>query len=111
IDAGGSVEETGQQWQSARRVPLHQRGSVRLAIDAASASEGDAASSSSMRKAAALWVATLLTLGLVGVLGYTQWWIPREQAQQRAQVEHEHCLQEMKVYSGKRNDKARLDQC
>ena len=81
------------------------------ANDAASASEGDAASSSAVRKTAALWVATLLTLGLVGVLGYTQWWIPREQAQQRAQVEHEHCLQEVKVYLGKRSYKARLDQC
>ena len=80
------------------------------ASDAASTSEGAAASSSG-RKTAALLVATLFTLGSVGALGYTQWWIPREQAQQRAQVTYEHCLEEVKVYLGKHSYPGRLAQC
>ena len=51
------------------------------ASDAAPTSE-DAAAPPSGRRTTALLVATLFTLGSVGALGYTQWWIPREQAQQ-----------------------------
>ena len=80
------------------------------ANDAASTS-GDAVASSSGRTTAAVWVSTLLTLGLVGALGYTQWWIPREEAQQMAQVKHQHCLEEVKVYVGKRSYAGRLAQC
>ena len=72
---------------------------------------GGAEASTSGRKTAAFWVATVLTLGLVGALGYTQWWIPREQAQQVAKVKHQHCLQEVKVYLGKRSYASRLAQC
>lgn len=81
------------------------------ANDAASTS-GDAATSSSGRRTTALWVATLLTLASVGALGYTQWWVPREQAQQQmAQVNYEHCLEEVKVYLGKDSYTGRLAQC
>lgn len=80
------------------------------ASEAAPASEG-AAASSSASKAPAILLATLLTLGSVGVLGYTQWWIPREQAQQAAQMQYEHCLGEVKAYKGKHSYKARLAQC
>ena len=79
------------------------------ASDAAPAS-GDAAASSG-RKGAALVVTMLLTLGAAGVLGYTQWWVPREQAQQIAQVKYEHCLNEVKAYQGKKTYKVRLAQC
>ena len=79
--------------------------------DAVSTS-GGAAAPSSGGKTAALWVATLLTLGSVGALGYTQWWIPREHAQQQmAQVKYEHCLEEVKVYLGKPSYTGRLTQC
>jgi hypothetical protein len=77
--------------------------------DAAPAS-GDAASSSG-GKGAAFLLATLLTLGSVGVLGYTQWWVPREQAQEVAKVKYEHCLVEVKVYRGKHSYANRLAQC
>lgn len=80
------------------------------ASDAASASE-DAAAPPSGRKTAALLVATVFTLGSVGALGYTQWWVPREEAQQRAQVTYEHCLDEVKVYLGKHSYAGRLAQC
>ena len=59
---------------------------------------------------AALVVAVLLALGLVGAVGYTQWWVPREQAQQVARL-HDHCLVEVKAYLGKHSYKARLAQC
>jgi hypothetical protein len=77
--------------------------------DAGSASETGAASSG--RKGTAFLVATLLMLGCAGVLGYTQWWVPREQAQQNAKVAYEHCLKEVKVYKGKHSYKDRLAQC
>ena len=67
--------------------------------------------SSSGGRHAALVVAMLLTLGLVGVLGYTQWWVPREQAQQVARLNYDHCLVEVKAYRGKHSYKARLAQC
>lgn len=78
----------------------------------AASTSGDAAASSSGRNSAALLVATLLTLGTVGAVGYTQWWVPREQAQQQmAQVKYEHCLEEVKVYLGKPSYQGRLSQC
>lgn len=87
--------------------------------EAASPSPGDAASTSgdvaahpSGRKTAPLLMATLLTLASVGALGYTQWWVPREQAQQQtAQANYEHCLDEVKVYVGQPSHPARLAQC
>ena len=79
------------------------------ANDAAPASGETAAASGS--KGAAFLVAMLLTMGAGGVLGYTQWWVPREQAQQTAQVKYEHCLTEVQVYRGKHSYKARLAQC
>ena len=69
------------------------------------------ATTSSGMKSAALFMATLVLLGCVGVLGYTQWWIPREQAQQAAKVKYEHCLKEVKVYKGKHSYQDRLAQC
>ena len=75
------------------------------------ATPGDAEESSSGRKTAALLLATLLTLGVAGALGYTQWWLPREQAEQAAQLKYEQCLQEVKVYRGKKSYKGRLAQC
>ena len=80
------------------------------ASDAAPTSE-DAAAPPSGRRTTTLLVATLFTLGSVGALGYTQWWIPREKAQQRAQVTYEHCLDEVKVYLGKHSYASRLAQC
>lgn len=84
---------------------------VSPAGEAAPASEGAPASSSATGKAPAVLLATLLTLGSVGVLGYTQWWIPREEAQQIAKVQYEHCLGEVKAYKGKHSYQARLAQC
>jgi hypothetical protein len=69
------------------------------------------AAPSSGKKTTAFLVATLLTLGSVGVLGYTQWWIPREEAQQIAKVKYAQCLEEVKVYKGKKSYKGRLAQC
>jgi uncharacterized protein HemX len=72
---------------------------------------GDAEASPSGGGTAALVVAVLLALGLAGAVGYTQWWVPREQARQVAQLQHEHCLVEVKAYLGKHSYKARLAQC
>lgn len=80
------------------------------ASDAASTPDG-AAPSTSGRKTAALLLTTLLTLGAAGALGYTQWWVPREEAQQAAKVKYAHCLEEVKVYRGKHSYKGRLAQC
>ena len=79
------------------------------ANEAAPASGETAAASGS--KGAAFLLAMLLTVCAAGVLGYTQWWVPREQAQQTAQVKYEHCLTEVSVYRGKHSYKARLAQC
>lgn len=62
-------------------------------------------------KTTAFLLATLLTLGSVGILGYTQWWVPRVEAQQVAKVKYQHCLEEVKVYKGKKSYKGRLAQC
>ena len=80
-----------------------------FAGDGASTSE-EAATSTSGKKTAGRWVAALLTLGLVGALGYTQWWVPREQAR-TAQVKYEICLEEVKTYLGKPSYDSRLAQC
>ena len=72
---------------------------------------GGAEASPSGAGTAALLVAVLLALGLAVAVGYTQWWVPREQAQQVAQLQHEHCLVEVKAYLGKHSYKARLAQC
>jgi hypothetical protein len=53
---------------------------------------------------------TLLTLGSVVVLGHTQWWVPREQARQKAQVTYEHCLDEVQVSAGTHSHHDRLAQ-
>lgn len=71
----------------------------------------EAEPTTSGKKTAALLLAMLLTLGVAGALGYTQWWVPREQAQQAAQLKYEQCLQEVKVYRGKKSYKGRLAQC
>ena len=76
---------------------------------AAPPSEGAAALPSG-KKTAALFMATLVLLGSVGALGYTQWWIPREEAK-RAQVTYEHCLDEVEVYVGTHSYASRLAQC
>src|SRR5690349_4360573 len=90
---------------------------TRVLDEAASPTKGDPASTaagkpaSSGVKALAIFVVTLLVLGSAAFMGYTQWWVPREQAQQRAQVEHQHCLQDVKVYKHKKSYKSRLAQC
>ena len=76
-----------------------------------SATPEDAEATSGGKKTAAVLLATVLTLGATGALGYTQWWIPREQAQQAAQLRYEQCLQDVKVYRKKHSYKARLAQC
>jgi len=76
---------------------------------AASASGG--AATSSAGKSTAMALATLLALASGGALGYTQWWLPRQEAQQVAQVKYEHCLKEVKVYRGKHSYEDRLAQC
>ncbi|HET7822689.1 MAG TPA: hypothetical protein VFL10_14295 [Ornithinibacter sp.] len=86
---------------------------TRLFSDAAVATREEAPSSpsSSGKKAAAVLMAMLLTLGVAGALGYTQWWIPRQEAQQTAQLKYEQCLREVKAYRHKHSYKARLAQC
>ena len=83
---------------------------VSPSVDDTAATSADAAPSSG-KKTTAFLVATLLTLGSVGVLGYTQWWIPREEAQQIAKVKYAQCLEDVKVYKGKKSYKGRLAQC
>lgn len=78
--------------------------------DATATTDGAAAKPTGARTTALL-LATLLSLGSVAAWGYTQWWVPREQAQQSAQVSYERCLEEVKVYVGKRNYPDRLAQC
>lgn len=73
--------------------------------------EADGAAPGSGSKTTAFLLATLLTLGSVGLLGYTQWWVPREEARQVAKVKYERCLEEVKVYKGKKSYKGRLAQC
>ncbi len=80
------------------------------ANDAAS-TPGEAEASSSGRRQRRSGSRRCSSLGLVGALGYTQWWIPREEARQMAQVKHQHCLEEVKVYLGKRGYAGRLAQC
>jgi predicted negative regulator of RcsB-dependent stress response len=65
----------------------------------------------SARRSAALVLATMLLLGCSVVLGYTQWWVPREQARQVAQVKYDRCLEDVKVYRGKASYPDRLAQC
>ena len=78
----------------------------------AEASSDSASVAPSGRKTAPLLLATLLTLGVAAPLVYTQWWVPREQAQQQiAQLQHELCLEEVKVYLGKPSHAGRLAQC
>jgi len=103
IDAGGSVEET----RSAMTITE----AAFRAVSEAAAPPGDAEATSSGSKAVALVVAILLALGAAAALGYTQWWVPREQAQQTAQLKYEQCLQEVKAYKGKRGYQARVTQC
>lgn len=79
-------------------------------IEAASPT-GTKAASSSGKKGAALLVATVLTLGATGALGYTQWWAPRQEAQQVAQAKYQTCLDEVKVYEGTDSYQSRVDQC
>ena len=80
-------------------------------VSGSSAAPEDAAAPSSGKKGTAILVAMLLALGAAGALGYTQWWVPREQAQQTAQVKYEQCLREVKAYRGKHSYKARVAQC
>lgn len=84
--------------------------SVSPSVDDTAATSPDTPPSSG-KKTTAFLVATLLTLGSVGVLGYTQWWIPREEAQQIAKVKYAQCLEDVKVYKGKKSYKGRLAQC
>jgi len=81
------------------------------AVSEPAAPPADAEATSSGSKAVALVVAIVLALGAAAALGYTQWWVPREQAQQTAQLKYEQCLQEVKVYRGKHGYKARVAQC
>jgi predicted negative regulator of RcsB-dependent stress response len=79
--------------------------------DDTAATEADGAAPTSGSKTTAFLLATLLTLASVGLLGYTQWWVPREEAQQVAKVNYQRCLEEVKVYKGKKSYKGRLAQC
>ena len=111
IDAGGSVEETGRQWQSARRyrapsAKQRPRPPARRHLPQKALQPPPPGG-----RPQRILLTTLLTLGSVGLLGYTQWWIPREEAQQTAQLQYEHCLGEVKAYKGKHSYKARLAQC
>ena len=81
------------------------------ASDAASTSEGAAAAPPSESRTTAILLGMLLVLVAAGALGYTQWWIPLEKAQQRAQVTYEHCVEEVQVYLGKHSYAGRLAQC
>ncbi len=78
--------------------------------EAAPPSEGKAASPSGAKKVAIL-VATVLTLGSVGGLGYTQWWAPKQEAQEVARVAYDRCLDEVKAYEGTASYDDRLTQC
>ena len=79
-------------------------------IEAASPAGTEAASTSG-KKGAALVLATVLTLGAAGAWGYTQWWTPRQEAQQAAQAKYQTCLDEVKVYEGTASYQSRVDQC
>lgn len=78
--------------------------------EAVSPADGQAASPSG-RKGAALLVATVLTLGSAGAWGYLQWWEPRQQTQQVAQVKYDRCLEEVKAYVGTASYPDRVSQC
>ncbi len=65
----------------------------------------------SARKGAAIVVATVLTLGSAGAWGYTQWWVPGQQAQQVAQEKLDRCLDEVQAYMGTDGYAARVSQC
>ena len=77
----------------------------------AAAPAGTEAASSSGRRGAALVVATVLTLGAAGAWGYTQWWAPRQEAQQAAEAKYQTCLDEVQVYAGTDSYQTRVDQC
>ncbi len=72
---------------------------------------GDAAAPASGKRSAALFLATVLTLGAGGAWGYTQWWVPRQEAEQAAQVFYGRCIDEVKAYKGKHSYETRLSQC
>jgi hypothetical protein len=78
--------------------------------EAASPSGGKAAPRSGARKVAVL-VATVLTLGSVGGVGYTQWWVPKQEAQEVARVAYDRCVDEVKAYEGTASYTDRLNQC
>lgn len=78
--------------------------------EAAPPSDGKAASPSRTKKVAIL-VATVLTLGSVGGLGYTQWWVPQQEAQEVARVAYDRCVDEVKAYEGTASYTDRLSQC
>ena len=53
----------------------------------------------------------VLTLGSVGGLGYTQWWVPQQEAQEVARVAYDRCVDEVKAYEGTASYTDRLNQC
>ena len=79
-------------------------------VEAPSPTSSEGASRSGRRRLALL-VATVLTLGSVGGWGYTQWWVPQQQAEQAAQVKYDRCLDEVKVYEGTASYPGRVSQC
>ena len=77
----------------------------------AAAPSGTEAAAPSSRKSLVFLLATVLLLGAVAAWGYTQWWVPRQEAQQAAQVKYELCLDEVKAYVGQPSHADRVAQC
>jgi uncharacterized protein HemX len=87
-------------------------GSVAVPGTAAAAPADNEAAQRTGKKGGALLAAVLLVLLVAaGVWGYTQWWAPRQEAQQAAQLKYNHCLDEVKAYAGTPSYEGRLAQC
>ncbi len=77
----------------------------------AAAPSGAEAAAPSSRKGLVFLLAAVLILGAVAAWGYTQWWVPRQEAQQAAQVKYQLCLDEVTAYVGQPSYAGRVSQC
>jgi predicted negative regulator of RcsB-dependent stress response len=71
---------------------------------------GDDAASPSNAGVLVLLIIVVL-LGAACLWGYTQWWVPRQEAQQLARVQYGRCLDEVRAYKGKASYDQRVAQC
>lgn len=68
-------------------------------------------SSSSKVKGLVVALVTVLTLAAGAVFVYSQWWAPRQAAEQAAKAKYSACLDEVKAYEGTDSYAARAGQC